>query len=1383
MVSPTDPGPASAARPSTRPASCRTTHSKNGSTVYGPTDASDPGDHEQPASDDEHDGNERDENVNDDDADDNERDPDLVTLVAPAVASPAAVAVHRTGGSATSRASSRSRKSRRPASRASVASSRRAGHHHHHHHTAPARASRVPPQPFEDLGYRLRETLGEGEFGKVKLAEHLNSGALVAVKLFRRARLQDDDKLRKVQREIAILDAVDHPNIVKLIDVLETNELVGLVIEYASGGELFDYILAHRYLPEPEAGRLFAQLIQGVHYLHSQLNVVHRDLKLENLLLSSSRDLVIIDFGFANQFPPPSPEEAADLWWGPRAAPDRHFMMATSCGSPCYAAPELVVSDGYVGTTADIWSLGCVILFAMLAGYLPFDDDPNNPQSENITLLYKYILTTPTPLHFPAHVSESARHLLEHILVPDPAARYSMHDIMQHHWLHAFRHLFLSPGEVPPPHHHLENGSSVRTSMIAVGSGSVHAPSLAVAPSAASILAAAVNGGDAHDDDNMNGMAVDPGDSPAKAETATSGSDAHTARVEPVKVTAADPAKAYYPSPKSTGHRAPASEGMSGSGRSTPTPIPAVEAVPSVMTLPPSPARTDPVAASPLAAAARSSPTAIPPTTRQPLMLPVLPRAPVSNSPRPVSVATPPVVPLPDPDIVPHPAAIYGVPVATPSPALPLPPPPSSLAGFIASDMVNLPPPKTGRPITYEPPLPPVPPSVAPTSAASSISPSRSASSSIASFFKFDLVDKWRAKLAKRRESTATASSLARNDLAPAPPEPRKKKEKEKLPTKILRRKSQKDKRIKKRALSVEASMPRTSQSPAVSPAVSRGRPRTRSTGASVLEHLRRRSLSMHDSVYEKTEIPPLPPLPMGAPVAGHPYVSAYADMTASPVLVRGMPPAAGPKDSASSSAAPSPTPSVVKLKAHERLLLKGKRFAGKRFGNNDRSSMSSNAEGSPTPPLSEAYFRDVLPRAIHESALAKLPAEAFTMRSPELALFEARKVLEGLGAVIVGHEYNLSTGVPGHGEGRFMLKCRLKLKHRRLTKARLKAELETLHLVHAQQQQKQQQAVFAAPELTPMLVPLDATPALSSSPQQRPARSPKSRQTKHQRHNSTTDWLDAISVRSAYSTAPPQGRDSPVMLPSDYPPLPSSSPAIAALGHPGRTATPVLAAAGAFPERPASRAQSLAAESGIPAPSPMLVGAAAGSLLRSNTRSSTRPPPRPVSRNNSIDHGRVLAGMPPLPPPGPPVSAPSTTTVERVLLSGVPHAAEAANRMFLDGTVRPTSLHYSAYYSPIPTMAATSAVAGTPVLSAALAGASTPKVPKSPMLRKLRSMTFKSDLVFTIEIFTLPSIKGVHAVVMHRTKGSTVAYARVRAIVWQRLYLADEKIQTVFRE
>ncbi|KAG2220738.1 hypothetical protein INT45_007350, partial [Circinella minor] len=268
--------------------------------------------------------------------------------------------------------------------------------------------------------YVLLQTLGEGEFGKVKLGIHTETGQEFAIKLIRKETIGfSSSRLNKVEREIHALRTLKHPYIVKLFNVIETEKYFGIILEYASGGELFEYILAHRSLKEKDAQRLFAQLISSVQYMHRK-KIVHRDLKLENLLLDRNRNIVVTDFGFANN--------------------KQDGLMDTSCGSPCYAAPELVVSEGlYAGTAVDIWSCG-VILYAMLCGYLPFDDDPCNPDGSNINQLYRYILST-SP-RFPKHVSQDAQDLLRQILVADPNKRYTLDKIQQHPWLKQYRELF-----------------------------------------------------------------------------------------------------------------------------------------------------------------------------------------------------------------------------------------------------------------------------------------------------------------------------------------------------------------------------------------------------------------------------------------------------------------------------------------------------------------------------------------------------------------------------------------------------------------------------------------------------------------------------------------------------------------------------------------------------------------------------------------------------------------------------------------------------------------------------------------------------------------------------------------------------------------------------
>lgn len=269
--------------------------------------------------------------------------------------------------------------------------------------------------------YIVGSTLGEGEFGKVKLgwskvpAQTTEVPKQVAIKLVRRDSIpKNSEKEVKIYREINALKHLNHPNIVRLEEVLQNSKYIGIVLEYASGGEFYKYIQKKRRLKEPAACRLFAQLISGVQYMHSK-GLVHRDLKLENLLLDKHENLLITDFGFVNEFSPKSE------------------LMKTSCGSPCYAAPELVLTTKpYEARKADVWSCG-VIMYAMLAGYLPWDDDPDNPDGDDIAKLYRYI--TRTSLKFPEYIAPVPRDLLRRILVSDPKKRLSVKQIEQHRWL------------------------------------------------------------------------------------------------------------------------------------------------------------------------------------------------------------------------------------------------------------------------------------------------------------------------------------------------------------------------------------------------------------------------------------------------------------------------------------------------------------------------------------------------------------------------------------------------------------------------------------------------------------------------------------------------------------------------------------------------------------------------------------------------------------------------------------------------------------------------------------------------------------------------------------------------------------------------------------
>eukprot|EP01103_Thecamoeba_quadrilineata_P013486 TRINITY_DN3766_c0_g1_i1.p1 TRINITY_DN3766_c0_g1~~TRINITY_DN3766_c0_g1_i1.p1 ORF type:complete len:513 (+),score=82.04 TRINITY_DN3766_c0_g1_i1:190-1539(+) len=208
----------------------------------------------------------------------------------------------------------------------------------------------------------------------------------------------------KIKREIKALSLFRHPHIIKLYEVIETPSNIYMIMEYVSGGELFDYIVQNGKLSEDEARRFFQQIISGVEYCHKHM-VAHRDLKPENLILDSNANVKIADFGLSNSMR------------------DGDFLK-TSCGSPNYAAPEVISGNFYVGPEVDVWSCG-VILYALLCAKLPFDD-------EVIPQLFKKIREGIFTL--PEHLSPESKQLISSMLVVDPLKRITIDEIREHPW-------------------------------------------------------------------------------------------------------------------------------------------------------------------------------------------------------------------------------------------------------------------------------------------------------------------------------------------------------------------------------------------------------------------------------------------------------------------------------------------------------------------------------------------------------------------------------------------------------------------------------------------------------------------------------------------------------------------------------------------------------------------------------------------------------------------------------------------------------------------------------------------------------------------------------------------------------------------------------------
>ncbi|KAM8893976.1 serine/threonine-protein kinase BRSK2-like isoform 5-T5 [Spinachia spinachia] len=251
--------------------------------------------------------------------------------------------------------------------------------------------------------YRLEKTLGKGQTGLVKLGIHCVTCQKVAIKIVNREKLSES-VLMKVEREIAILKLIEHPHVLKLHDVYENKKYLYLVLEHVSGGELFDYLVKKGRLTPKEARKFFRQIISALDFCHSH-SICHRDLKPENLLLDEKNNIRIADFGMASL-------QVGDS------------LLETSCGSPHYACPEVIRGEKYDGRKADAWSCG-VILFALLVGALPFDDDNLRNLLEKVKL---------GVFHMPHFIPPECQNLLKGMIEVDAGKRFTLEQIQKHTW-------------------------------------------------------------------------------------------------------------------------------------------------------------------------------------------------------------------------------------------------------------------------------------------------------------------------------------------------------------------------------------------------------------------------------------------------------------------------------------------------------------------------------------------------------------------------------------------------------------------------------------------------------------------------------------------------------------------------------------------------------------------------------------------------------------------------------------------------------------------------------------------------------------------------------------------------------------------------------------
>ena len=258
--------------------------------------------------------------------------------------------------------------------------------------------------------YSIAETIGKGTFGKVKLAYSIKNPKInYACKILEKSNITEEEDLRRCIREMSILKQMKHPNVIKTYEIISDSLRYYIIMEYCSKGELFDHIVKESRFSEEKSAFYFYQIISGIDYIHSK-NICHRDLKPENLLLNSEDELKIIDFGLSNY-----------------KTKEKNYLLQTPCGSPCYASPEMILGKKYDGFGIDIWSIG-IILFAMLCGYLPFEEGKGDNKNE---LLFKNIVKC--KINYPDEfVGKNAKNLLKRIIVRNPKERITIKEIKKH---------------------------------------------------------------------------------------------------------------------------------------------------------------------------------------------------------------------------------------------------------------------------------------------------------------------------------------------------------------------------------------------------------------------------------------------------------------------------------------------------------------------------------------------------------------------------------------------------------------------------------------------------------------------------------------------------------------------------------------------------------------------------------------------------------------------------------------------------------------------------------------------------------------------------------------------------------------------------------------
>ena len=260
--------------------------------------------------------------------------------------------------------------------------------------------------------YQIKGKIGEGMFGKVKLGIHLLTKEKVAIKIFDKGKIKNEKEVEYIEREISILKKLNHYNTIKLYNIIQNENFIFLIQEYVPNGELLHFLEnpENMNLTENHICKIYQQIISGIEYLHD-IGIAHRDLKLENILLNRDKNIKIIDFGLSNKYNKENGE-----------------LLQSSCGSPCYAAPEMIKGIQYHGLDTDIWSSG-ILLYLMLCKSFPFNDKNNSK-------LYQKILSG--KFNLPNYLSNEAKDLLSKLLKVNPIERIKLDEIKKHPWFNLY---------------------------------------------------------------------------------------------------------------------------------------------------------------------------------------------------------------------------------------------------------------------------------------------------------------------------------------------------------------------------------------------------------------------------------------------------------------------------------------------------------------------------------------------------------------------------------------------------------------------------------------------------------------------------------------------------------------------------------------------------------------------------------------------------------------------------------------------------------------------------------------------------------------------------------------------------------------------------------